>query len=353
MSRTDRLPPLGPLRTFLCVARHGTIARAARELNLSASAISQAIKKLEGWFGLPLMVREPQGIVLLPDGERLRAACDDAFDLLSSTSSEILGHADRSPVVLNAPPSLMSCRLQGVLGPLLERYPDLSLELISRPGPLDFRYDSVDLALRHAPNGAGRYHDATLLVADRIQPLVSPFVLEGLDRTKVDLPATHRLIHHDPPGGEARGHWDRWLSIHGVEASGDDRLPALRVDDFSVAAELAAGGHGIVMGQSLLADRWLASGELVPLFPDLAALDLDGGWYLLQRPEAQLGGPARRVRDYFLSSLGEEGRTTSRHDPVSVSRLSLDDSVRTTSTPPVPPPVWASLEQRRRVGRGR
>ena len=53
-------PPLGALRVFEAVARHGSFSRAADELCVTQSAVSHQVRGLEAWFGAPLFERSRQ-----------------------------------------------------------------------------------------------------------------------------------------------------------------------------------------------------------------------------------------------------------------------------------------------------
>ena len=53
----SRLPPLNPLRAFEATARHATVAKAAEELNVTASAVSHQVRVLEESLGVDLFVR--------------------------------------------------------------------------------------------------------------------------------------------------------------------------------------------------------------------------------------------------------------------------------------------------------
>lgn len=59
------------LRSFLTVAEMGGVTRAAKQLNLTQSAVSLQIKRLEAIFGQPLIARRGRGVVLTTQGEQL------------------------------------------------------------------------------------------------------------------------------------------------------------------------------------------------------------------------------------------------------------------------------------------
>ena len=72
-------PPLGALRVFEAVARHGSFSRAADELCVTQSAVSHQVRGLEAWFGAPLFERPGNRATLLPHGAELAAALARAF----------------------------------------------------------------------------------------------------------------------------------------------------------------------------------------------------------------------------------------------------------------------------------
>ena len=66
-----RLPPLNPLRAFEATARHGTVASAAEELNVTASAVSHQVRVLESTLGVTLLERVARGVKLTQAGQFL------------------------------------------------------------------------------------------------------------------------------------------------------------------------------------------------------------------------------------------------------------------------------------------
>jgi DNA-binding transcriptional LysR family regulator len=72
--------PLGALRVFEAVARHGSFSRAADELCVTQSAVSHQVRGLEAWFGAPLFERSGNRATLLPHAERLAQALSRALE---------------------------------------------------------------------------------------------------------------------------------------------------------------------------------------------------------------------------------------------------------------------------------
>ena len=76
------LPPLGWLRTFEAAARHLSFTGAARDLNMTQSAVSQQIKSLEGYLGRPLFLRRPRALELTEAGITYLPVVREAFRTL-------------------------------------------------------------------------------------------------------------------------------------------------------------------------------------------------------------------------------------------------------------------------------
>jgi DNA-binding transcriptional LysR family regulator len=80
---SHRLPPLNGLRSFEAAARHLSFTRAADELGVTAGAVSQQVKSLEGALGVTLFRRLPRSLVLTGDGEAYLPAITLAFETIS------------------------------------------------------------------------------------------------------------------------------------------------------------------------------------------------------------------------------------------------------------------------------
>lgn len=80
------------LRTFVVVAREGSVTRASDALHLSQPAVSAHIKSMEEGLGLSLFDRTPRGMSLTPDGQRLLAKAEQTL----AAHQELMAEATRS-----------------------------------------------------------------------------------------------------------------------------------------------------------------------------------------------------------------------------------------------------------------
>jgi DNA-binding transcriptional LysR family regulator len=122
---------LSALRSFVTVADVGGVTRAAGYLNLTQSAVSMQIKRLEDSLGLSLFLRAARKLALSPEGEqllsygrRLIALNDEALALLTSASCE-------GEIRLGVPHDVVYPAIPGILKRMAQAYPRVRVNLVS------------------------------------------------------------------------------------------------------------------------------------------------------------------------------------------------------------------------------
>jgi DNA-binding transcriptional LysR family regulator len=115
--RPDRLarPKLAHLRSFLYLARAGSMTAAADELRMSQPTMSEHIDQLERGFEERLFTRGPTGVELTASGEALRQSIEHSITQLDNLTFGSLAR----PLILGGPPDLLSERVLPTLAPLL------------------------------------------------------------------------------------------------------------------------------------------------------------------------------------------------------------------------------------------
>ena len=91
------LPPLNWLRAFEASARHLSFTGAARELNMTQSAVSQQIKMLENTLGVELFHRQGRQVVLSSAGRNILEAQKNAFGTIRQTAAAFEPGIDLCP----------------------------------------------------------------------------------------------------------------------------------------------------------------------------------------------------------------------------------------------------------------
>lgn len=146
MSRTD----LSDLAAFLAVARASSFTRAAAQLGVTQSALSQTIRALEARIGLRLLTRTTRSVAPTEAGERLLRSIGPALDQIE-TGLKALGELRDKPagtVRLSATDNAITSVLWPVLARLLPDYPELKVELVEDYGLTDIVAERYDAGVR-------------------------------------------------------------------------------------------------------------------------------------------------------------------------------------------------------------
>ena len=131
-------------RTFLGVGLYLSFSRAAKELGVSQSAISQSIKQLEGELNMPLFVRTTKSVGFTPEGKELFDTVAKAFSILDNGVTQLQERVSQAYESLNLAATDTLCR--HFLLPYYHKWQlqerEIGLHIINRPSP-----DCVELVL--------------------------------------------------------------------------------------------------------------------------------------------------------------------------------------------------------------
>ncbi|MGB3126314.1 MAG: LysR substrate-binding domain-containing protein [Pseudomonas sp.] len=257
----QRPPPTPMLQAFVSAAQTGSFARAAFELNLTASAISHQIAGLEEWWGLQLFERHSRGVKLTAAGQALLPVTDGFFKALDGVLHS-LNPGKSQPLYLSCTSSLCSTWLiPRMHGSHTEASFNLDLVLTSADmNSASLEAHQYDVAV---VMGYGEYpdHHVELLMRDSVFPVCSPEFLQLKGEIALEDVAGYPLIHRVDdqvcPG------WESWFAFQGLAAPMYHHGP--RFPDSSLAISLALKGGGIALGRTALVYDQLEDGALVAL----------------------------------------------------------------------------------------
>ena len=124
-------------RTFLGVGLYLSFSRAAKELGVSQSAISQSIKQLEGELNMPLFVRTTKSVGFTPEGKELFDTVAKAFSILDNGVTQLQERVSQAYESLNLAATDTLCR--HFLLPYFHKWQlqesEIGLHIINRPCP--------------------------------------------------------------------------------------------------------------------------------------------------------------------------------------------------------------------------
>jgi LysR family glycine cleavage system transcriptional activator len=294
---TARLPSLNGLRAFEAAARHLSFTQAASELNVTQTAISHQIKRLEDELGIRLFVRNNRSLALTPQARDYLPLVRAAFDDLRLATERLVRKDDGKVLTVSTLASLAAKWLLPRLSAFQEAHPGIDVRITTSTSLVDFEKGDVDAALRY---GRGHWPGvrAEWLMADELFPVCSPALLQSNKplRCPQDL-AYHTLLH---TSGGYDDDWRLWLTAAGLPAA-ISKQSGLSFDLIFMTVQAAIDGFGIALGRTSYVQDDIAKGRLV--VPFKIALPADAGFYLVS-PEGRTDPPKLRAfRQWVKASV--------------------------------------------------
>jgi LysR family glycine cleavage system transcriptional activator len=292
---TARLPSLNGLRAFEAAARHLSFTLAAAELNVTQTAISHQIKRLEEELGLRLFVRKNRALALTPQAKDYLPGVRAAFNDLRLATDRLLRKEDDNVLTISTLASLAAKWLLPRLATFQEAHPKIDVRITTSSSLVDFKNGDVDAAIRY---GRGNWPGtrAHWLMADELFPVCSPALLKGDKPLRCPEDLVHHTLLHSSGGFD--DDWRQWLTAAGLPTD-ISRQRGLTFDLTFMTVQAAIDGIGVAMGRTSYVQDDVAKGRLV--VPFKIALPADAGFYLVS-PEGRDDPPKLRVFRQWLAA---------------------------------------------------
>ena len=291
------LPPIANLQAFEAVARRRSFALAAAELNLTASAISHQVSRLEAQLDVRLFERSAHGVRLSPAGEHYLMHVGAALNAIA-TATDDLRQGIRNSLYVHTAPSIASLWLMPRLHHFAQAYPEISLNLSAAHTPSDFALGQADIDIRY---GIPQWGDLVVepLFEEAIVPLASPAFIKAhkLKRAEqlLDLPLIQSNV--------SIVQWSDWFGRF-TRLRAPDRF-SLRFDRAQMSLDAATLGLGVALESAVNAGGHLADGRLKAPFGMDQAVRVKAHFAVY--PERHAKRPAVEA---FLSWLHSEAAQT-------------------------------------------
>lgn len=274
------MPSLNWLRVFEAAARTESFARAAEQLNMSAPAVSQQIRALEGHLGKALFERRAQQVLLTDAGRAFLPVVSQSLAAVETTAATLFGDPEHRTVTLQAVTVLAMSWLPDVLAAFEAAHPKLAVSLITGNMLSDFRTvlpgrePDLQIAFGSAtdfPETAEPMFGETLFAVARAD--VAACVRSAGDLTG------HRLI-------EVATHRSGWHQLLArAEGVSLEQMRFVMVDTTPLALMMAVQGHGIALARAPATDAMIAALSLERI-ACLSPVSGQQRYYLIQ-PEAR------------------------------------------------------------------
>ncbi|SFS15276.1 LysR family transcriptional regulator [Yoonia litorea] len=298
-ARTD----IEALKIVALVAQQGSFAAAARVLSVDPSSVSRTVASVEAALGLRLFQRSTRSLSVTEEGEVYLSRLVPLLEGLEHAQDDaraVSRHPAGTVRITTSVAFAHTCVVPH-LADFTSRYPDISLEILPSDANLDLAANSIDLAIRLAPEPTGDLISAKLMNT-RYRVVASPEYLA--ESAPLSMPTdlqSHNCLRSAMP--EFRTRW-RFRTMN------DDPTEVLVSGNLIIVNALSLRRAALDgLGPALLAD-WLVKGDiadrtLVDVFPDhdCTATEFDTAAWILYPSRSFLPRKVRVTIDFLRQVL--------------------------------------------------
>ena len=289
------------LELFTLVAQHGSIAGAARHMNIAPSLATRKIAQLEDGLNARLFERTTRSIKLTEAGEMALRWASQSLESQAQLIDDLsaLQGTPSGLIRIMAVHYSAVAYLPVLLAKFCEMYPQIRLSIATSDSPVNIVEGHYDLAIQ-----SGRIPDSNVIGQrvreyQRILCATPAYIArKGVPSTPDDLMAHDCLTHST---NETRN----WFFLRGKELVSRAIDPFIEVDNYALLLELTRSSLGISRLSRTLVKHEIASGTLVPLLPKYSCVypdgELPGLWVLY--PNRRVLGRTRLLIDYLIEHL--------------------------------------------------
>ncbi len=247
--------PFRQISVFYFLARYQSVARAADELGVTASAVTQQIRVLETQLGMTLVMKKGRGISLTEGGERFYQMIASDVEHIAESVHQVKGGKTPSQLAIRATPSVSTKWLLPRLQQFIDANPMLDIRLDGTSEATDFTRDDIDIEIRH---GTGDWPGLFVqpLAEEHFIPVCSPSFAAPFSMKPEEVTG-RRLLH----SVKSQLTWKMWLARQDLHL--EDTQRKIYFDRSYMSVDAAVAGMGIALESVLMMERELREGLLV------------------------------------------------------------------------------------------
>ena len=302
---TVRQGALDGVEAFLSVAQHRSFRRAAAELGVTPSAMSQAVRALEARIGAALFIRTTRSVGLTEAGERFLSRAKPAFEELVAAGAVArdLGQRPAGLLRLSVPHAMVPIMLERLIASFCQAFPEVEVEIAATRELIDLAADGFDAGVR-----PGQFI-ANDMVAVRLTPPF-PLVVVGspdyLRRRKrperLDDLRRHACLRMRRTDGSIAP----WSFVDGNKAVEAIVAGPLIASDLPTLLSAAIEGMGLAQAPAPIAAGPTKAGRLVHVLTPFAPTA--PGVFLYYPSRHQMTPKLRAFIDHVKSRPGAAGK---------------------------------------------
>lgn len=266
---------------FVSLVNSGSLSAAAREQGISTAAVSRHLNQMESRLGFALLNRTTRRMNLTPEGEVYLDYARKIHDDIEDLADRLLGSksAPQGLLRVNATLGFGRSHIAPIISEFCSRYPKVDVQLQLSVNSPPSTEDAYDVCFRFG-NPPDSRSIAKFIAPNRRLLVASPGYLKkhGIPKAPAEL-KQHNCIGIRQ-GDEAYGVW-RFQPVKGKGRSKAAETVSVKVrgnlttNDGGIAVNWALDGHGILLRAEWDIQKYLDSGQLVPVLEDYRSPDAD------------------------------------------------------------------------------
>jgi len=293
----NQFPNLDALIAFEAAARLSSFAAASKELNVTASAISQQIKSLETALGTPLFNRGHRSVTLSERGKEFFNSVTVALRHLSNAAHELSPQNHNQTLTIAGDTAIIKYWLMPRLGKLETLFPEYNFRIRATDVRDDLMNADFMLAILHGRGGWPGL-ESTLLFGEEVFPVCAPTFLASLEDS-ID----HKALCDAPllDLEYESWHWMNWtIWLTEMALPATSRSRRLVSNNYESLIDAARSGMGFALAWRHFHDDDLRSGALVR--PLAGSVQTPNGYYLAWPYNQPMTPQLEAVRDWIIAA---------------------------------------------------
>ena len=259
------LPSATALRCFDASARLGSLTKAAAEVHLTQGAVSQQILALEQKLGVVLFIRRKSGLQLTAAGQSYWSDIAVALRQIERATQNMMStKGDGGTLNVSVASTFGTYWLMPRLRTFVAAHPEITINLSTQIGPVDFANSSSDAAIEFSSGAKPNLH-AELIMPLRLRPYCASKIIKPMPSKKqlIALLQKLALIRHTT----VLSGWDGWLASSSLSREIDKKHAnnGPQYDLLSMALNAVIEGFGIALLPDYLVEHALGQQRISAL----------------------------------------------------------------------------------------
>lgn len=298
-----KLTPLKSLYSFVAVAETGSMTLAAEALNVSHSAISQAIKSLETQLDQPLFHRVGRQVILNSAGKRYYQQVAPALEQIVEATESLLKPTYSNRITLNMINSLALHWWIPRVSSFQAFAPEVDIRISTLTGTFSLADQGVDVALIHGQLRDWQDYYCEKLAEDELVMVASRAMVSSEITAQQALAQLPAIFASNP---RRQNDWEIWCQANQVNPPKQQRNLSFAASAQALQATLS--GLGVFVTHRLFVKQEVESGILKEI--GNTVIHPDQGYYFACTADKLRSEPVLKLRKWLSSEFQQEVKAT-------------------------------------------